>query len=144
MYLKEAFANGLADDATGTVLILGFESGLKRLPSLTICATEYNPPIYSAKIDNFDPWMDRALAICKNYGGKWDPKQQATRTLATARSEGAVAAAGNNNNASARAEERWKRSFLRAPYLRDAIAARGLIMETFEVRLRPSVGDVHV
>jgi len=59
------------------------------------------------------PWMKEALAICKQAGGNWDE----TRLTSTKRSDRGDA---------------WKNSFLLAPYLRDELMKRGLVVETFE------------
>ena len=54
-------------------------------------------------------WMDRALELCRDHGGVLpEPAQHS--------------AAG----------DRWRSAFLRMPYQRDALAARGMIVETFE------------
>jgi alkyldihydroxyacetonephosphate synthase len=65
-----------------------------------------------------DPWMDRALAICREAGG--EAKEGAGRTR-----EGDAEGRGD-------AEGAWRRMFLRGPYLRDALATLGLVVETFE------------
>jgi alkyldihydroxyacetonephosphate synthase len=57
-----------------------------------------------------DAWLDRALECCADHGG------EATR-------------AGKGRDS---ATEAWRRSFLRAPYLRDGLVALGAILETFE------------
>jgi alkyldihydroxyacetonephosphate synthase len=60
------------------------------------------------------PWMDRALAICREHGGEWDEVRAGGR-------EGAVGA--------------WREAFLRAPYLRDTFVAMGVFSETFETAI---------
>lgn len=62
-----------------------------------------------------DAWIDRALEIAADHGGV--VASRARRGDAT---EGGDAAA------------RWRSSFLRAPYYRDALARRSMIVETFE------------
>ena len=52
--------------------------------------------------------LDAALSICAAHDGVADPPRDASGT------------------------EDWKQSFIRAPYLRDALVARGLVVETFE------------
>lgn len=59
-----------------------------------------------------DASLDRAVVICSEHGG--------VRQAPGAR-------AGHGNGA-----DRWRRWFLQAPYLRDRLALRGLIAETFE------------
>jgi len=90
----EALNNGVGDGSRH-LLLVGFESA--------------DHPL--------DPWMDRALAICREAGG--EVKEGAGRTR-----EGESEREG--------AEGAWRRMFLRGPYLRDALMTRGLIVETFE------------
>jgi alkyldihydroxyacetonephosphate synthase len=52
--------------------------------------------------------MDRALALCRDHGGR--PQPRSTRN----------------------ASDTWRTAFLRMPYQRDALAAHGMIVETFE------------
>lgn len=85
----EAFSNGLGD-GTSTMVIVGFESHHHRV----------------------DHWMEEALKICKENGGKWEVKKEKS-----------------SRNAKADA---WKNSFLQAPYLRDELMKSGFILETFE------------
>jgi alkyldihydroxyacetonephosphate synthase len=64
------------------------------------------------------PWMERALELCRDHGGRLpDP---ARYTDSERPSYGGTAS------------DRWRSSFLRMPYQRDALAARGMIVETFE------------
>jgi alkyldihydroxyacetonephosphate synthase len=65
-----------------------------------------------------DPWMDRALALCREVGG--EVKEGAGRTR-----EG-------DEDTRDDAAGAWRRMFLRGPYLRDALATLGLVAETFE------------
>jgi alkyldihydroxyacetonephosphate synthase len=65
-----------------------------------------------------DPWMDRALAICRDAGG--EVKEGAGRTR-----EGEE----GDRDGSAGV---WRQMFLQGPYLRDALATLGLVVETFE------------
>jgi alkyldihydroxyacetonephosphate synthase len=58
-------------------------------------------------------WMHEALAICKKAGGSWDESRLTSETR------------------SAKGDA-WKNSFLLAPYLRDHLMMRGLVVETFE------------
>jgi alkyldihydroxyacetonephosphate synthase len=60
------------------------------------------------------PWMDRALAICRDHGGEWDDVRTGGR-------DGAVGA--------------WREAFLRAPYLRDTFVAMHVFTETFETAI---------
>jgi alkyldihydroxyacetonephosphate synthase len=78
-------------DGRSALLLLGFES--------------VDHPV--------EAWMDRALALCADYGGEWD-------SVSSGRS-GAVGA--------------WREAFLRAPYLRDTFVAMGVLSETFETAI---------
>ncbi len=61
--------------------------------------------------------MERAVELCRDHGGELpDP----VRYTEGADERGATAA------------DTWRRSFLRMPYQRDALAARSMIVETFE------------
>lgn len=105
---------GLGTDMSSAVLILGFESGIPLLTTLT-------PDQYLAHVDNFDAWMMRALAICKKHGGSFDSENVATR-----------ATDKHGITDEDRAEGKWKKSFLRAPYIRDWLVTKSVIIETFE------------
>lgn len=60
--------------------------------------------------------MRRALSMCRNHGGKpRRPKHTESRTGPR------TSAAGS-----------WRSNFLKAPYLRDILATRGLVIETLE------------
>ena len=63
-----------------------------------------------------EPWLARALECCADHGGRTPPPGDRT-------------AAGGERDATTDA---WRRSFLRAPYLRDGLVALGAIIETFE------------
>jgi alkyldihydroxyacetonephosphate synthase len=57
-----------------------------------------------------DAWMERALELCRDAGGE---------VLSSSSSDDEKAGA-------------WRGAFLRAPYLRDELALRGVFVETFE------------
>lgn len=59
------------------------------------------------------PWLDAALALARAHGGSWDEVRSA--------GPGSGDAGG-----------RWRESFLRMPYLRNAFPPLGIIAETFE------------
>jgi len=59
--------------------------------------------------------MEPALRICRSCGGEYDEPQ------------------AKNVSDEPDYVEGWKRSFIKAPYLRDALVKRGYIIETFEV-----------
>jgi alkyldihydroxyacetonephosphate synthase len=60
-----------------------------------------------------DQLLDRAHEICAEHGGIWDVADGPARETG-------------------RGPDRWRSWFLQAPYLRDRLALRGLIVETFE------------
>ncbi len=68
-----------------------------------------------------DAWMARALELCRDHGGSVPEGAGATREDESAAREGAVGA--------------WRKAFLEGPYLRDALAAMGMITETFETAI---------
>src|SRR5579884_1328064 len=65
-----------------------------------------------------DAWMARALECAADHGGRFAPEAGRTRTSGEGEREGAAGA--------------WRRAFLDAPYLRDALVGMGLVTETFE------------
>ena len=62
--------------------------------------------------------LDRALEICTEQGGRSNDDDKSSDSSETATSQSAA--------------DRWKKNFLRAPYLRDQLVRSGLIVETFE------------
>ena len=68
-----------------------------------------------------DPWMARALECARDHGGRVPPDVGRTRTDEAGARDGAAGA--------------WRKSFLGAPYLRDALVAMGMISETFETAI---------
>ncbi|HEX2016286.1 MAG TPA: FAD-binding oxidoreductase [Solirubrobacteraceae bacterium] len=79
-----------AGDGQAPLLVLGFESDDHEV----------------------DAWMQRALAICAEHGGRWSERS------------GDGDAVGS-----------WREAFLRAPYLRDTFVAMGVFSETFETAI---------
>jgi alkyldihydroxyacetonephosphate synthase len=75
-----------AGDGSDALLALGFESA--------------DHPV--------DAWLDRALAICREHGGRYEE-------------EGGDRALGS-----------WREAFLRMPYLRDLLVRLGVFTDTFE------------
>lgn len=65
-----------------------------------------------------DAFIARALELCRDHGGEVPPGAERTRSDAGATQEGAAGA--------------WRRAFLLAPYLRDALVCLGMITDTFE------------
>ena len=77
-----------------------------------------------------DAWADRAAEICRDHGGSVPEKALHTR----------------HEDASTRdaSENAWREAFLRAPYLRDALVARGIFVETFETAVTwDKLGALH-
>ncbi|MEW2555447.1 FAD-binding oxidoreductase [Streptomyces zhihengii] len=64
-------------------------------------------------------WAERALEICRDHGGT------PAEPLRVADDAGERPGGGT-------AADTWRSSFLRMPYQRDALAAQGMIVETFE------------
>jgi alkyldihydroxyacetonephosphate synthase len=65
-----------------------------------------------------DAWMNRALECAADHGGHMPPGGVRTHAAESGAREGAAGA--------------WRKAFLQAPYLRDAIVAMGMVSETFE------------
>jgi alkyldihydroxyacetonephosphate synthase len=68
-----------------------------------------------------DAWIDRAVELARDHGG--DLPDGVKRSDATV-DDGSASREG--------AAGEWRSTFLRAPYLRDAMARMGLVVETFE------------
>ncbi len=94
----EAFNNGIGD-GTQHLLLVAFESADHAL----------------------DPWMDRALEICREMGGEFSEGAGRTKTSTEGEREGA---AGD-----------WRQMFIQAPYLRDTMTTLGMVVETFETAI---------
>lgn len=95
---QEALNNG-AGDGSAHLLLVAFES--------------FDHPL--------DPWMERALEICKSCGGEFKPGAGKTKTAGAGEREGEAGA--------------WRDMFLKGPYLRDALTTFGLVVETFETAI---------
>ena len=65
-----------------------------------------------------DAWMERALAIARGLGGEVKEGAGKTREAGEGAREGEAGT--------------WRTMFLKGPYLRDALARLGMIVETFE------------
>lgn len=85
-----------AGDGASDLLVLTFESGDHAL----------------------EPWMNRALDICAQYGGEWD--RAALKDTESQRK----GAAGN-----------WRDKFVRGPYFREHAIARGVMRDTVETAI---------
>ena len=62
------------------------------------------------------PWMDRALELCEDHGGR--ARERPPR--------------GGSDAGRGQSEGAWRDAFLQAPYLRDTLVAAGIFVETFE------------
>lgn len=93
---EEASYTG-SSDGTYDILVLGFESA--------------DHPV--------DIWMQRALEICADHGGKWDAE-----SLNDEKTQ--ISDSGTNS---------WRHKFLRGPYLREYAIARGVMRETMETAI---------
>lgn len=67
------------------------------------------------------PWMDRALELVADHGGTCV--------------HGPDHATGDDTGGAAGPSGAWRQSFLRAPYLRDALIRLGMVVETFETAI---------
>jgi alkyldihydroxyacetonephosphate synthase len=70
---------------------------------------------------SLDAWAARALECCRDHRGNVPEGAGKTRSDDDASKEGAAGA--------------WRNAFLRAPYLRDALAQMGFVCETFETAI---------
>jgi alkyldihydroxyacetonephosphate synthase len=102
---EEARMTG-ASDGTAALLVLGFEA-----------ADDAVAPVGEL--------LDRGLHLCAEAGGEWD--EGALRR--GGRGPGGGRAAGGD------AVGAWRAAFFRAPYLRDAFVAMGILSETFETAI---------
>ncbi|MFE9692424.1 FAD-binding oxidoreductase [Micromonospora sp. NPDC005806] len=64
------------------------------------------------------PWLDRAVELCRDHGGTLPEPPRGDDSSGPRRRTAAADA--------------WRSAFLRMPYQRDALAARSMIVETFE------------
>ncbi len=87
----------------GEAVMMGLGDG--RAHMLMVAFESHDHPL--------DAWLERAVQLCSDCGGR-----QVGRNSAQREPE-----AGS---------EQWKAAFLRAPYLRDELLRRGLVVETFE------------
>jgi len=105
---EEARMTGAAD-GTAALLVLGFE------------ATDH-------ALAPVGELLDRALALCSAHGGAWEdsavrrPRWESDRTASRGGGGGDAVGA-------------WRAAFFRAPYLRDAFVAMGILSETFETAI---------
>jgi alkyldihydroxyacetonephosphate synthase len=68
-----------------------------------------------------DPWLNRAIELAKDAGGE-------LQTSSIRTSDDGAGVRGGSADA-------WRGAFLRAPYLRDELVARGAFVETFETAI---------
>jgi alkyldihydroxyacetonephosphate synthase len=103
----EALVNG-AGDGSAAVLIVGFESA--------------DHPL--------DAWAARAATLVRDHGGTIaDDEWTSTDSLGT------DALRSDTLRSDPSAAGAWRRSFLRAPYVRDALVTLGAMVETFETAI---------
>jgi len=105
----EGLINGLGDGVT-TFLLVGFESA--------------DHPV--------DPWLGRARTIAEGAGGESTESRPTSAALPSADIVGGLGEGAKGGDSAA---ERWRRMFLRGPYLRDALVEMGMIVETFETAI---------
>ncbi|OIJ63995.1 FAD-binding oxidoreductase [Streptomyces mangrovisoli] len=103
----EALIN--AGSAT-SVLVLGFESA--------------DHPVTA--------WMERALELAQDHGGVLSEPPRHSDTSAGSGGSDHPGGPGGGAGGRGTAADTWRSSFLRMPYQRDALAAQGMIVETFE------------
>ena len=94
-------------DGSATIVLLGFESADHAI----------------------DTWMKRAVQCCRDHSGQIDSQEIHYKQLD--REEQRKSRSGGDEGTS----EAWRRSFLSAPYLRDALVSLGMITETFETAI---------
>jgi alkyldihydroxyacetonephosphate synthase len=102
----EAMMNGVGDGRSA-LLVLAFESA--------------DHPL--------EAWMARALELVADHGGSWD-QDAVKRSMAG----GSAVAEGDGEHRKGAAGE-WRNQFLRAPYGRNYLTPRGLILDTFETAI---------
>ena len=102
----EAMLSG-AGDGSAAILVVGFESA--------------DHPV--------DSWASRALEIVKDHAGVPSESWQ-SKSSSSSSSDIPADSSGQSDEAG-----RWKKSFLKAPYLRDAMVRLGMITETFETAI---------
>ena len=68
-----------------------------------------------------EAWIQRAVELCRDHGGQVLDDAVRTRSDTGASREGKAGA--------------WRNAFIRAPYLRDAMVAMGVLSETFETAI---------
>jgi alkyldihydroxyacetonephosphate synthase len=108
----EAAVNGVGD-ASAAVLIVGFESAHHGL----------------------DAWADLAAQCVADHGGQVEADHWHSLDTGGAGDIGGASDTGDTDPTGALhagGAEAWRRSFVRAPYVRDALVTMGVMVETFE------------
>lgn len=95
---REAMLQGVPTGGKAALLLLGFESA--------------DHPM--------DPWMDRALALCRDHGGEVSPDGVKRAQPGEGKAEREAVTAG------------WRQAFLDAPYHLNTLVSIGVIADTFE------------
>ncbi|MCL4422302.1 MAG: FAD-binding oxidoreductase [Actinobacteria bacterium] len=113
---REALIGG-AGDGSSAVLLVAFESA--------------DHPL--------EPWIARAIELCRDYGGivegPFYRSEPGHPTHAFEAKSSSVPATGGMEHPGKGAAASWRRSFMRAPYVRDALAISGVLSETFETAI---------
>ncbi len=105
----EAMVNGVGDGGTA-VLVIGFESA--------------DHPL--------GPWARRAAELASDLGGVVDPDSWKQGDTDEPTGGELRTAAGPEVDGHGGATDVWRASFLRAPYVRDALVRLGAVCDTFE------------
>ncbi|HUS97767.1 MAG TPA: FAD-binding oxidoreductase, partial [Hyphomicrobiaceae bacterium] len=92
---REAYNNGFGDGKQ-TVVVLAFENS--------------DHPV--------EPWMNRALEICRDFGGSYDDNTVKSK-------EGHLSGAAGA----------WRHAFIRMPYYKKTLVGMGIITDTFETSI---------
>jgi alkyldihydroxyacetonephosphate synthase len=92
----------------GEALISGTADGSRHVLLLAFESADHS----------LDAWMARTLECVRDHGGEVPDGAGATRVDTSGERDGSAGA--------------WRKSFLGAPYLRDALVAMGMVVETFE------------
>ena len=77
-----------------------------------------------------DAWADRATELVQDHAGRIGAESWRVTDLGGTSSAGTGTVAASDGGEGASAV--WRKSFLRAPYLRDALVRLGVVRETFE------------
>ncbi len=82
-----------------------------------------------------EPWMDIALAIAKEHGGRVRAGDRGAERSAGGGQGSAASTGGGPAEPERSPVDSWRGAFLLAPYLRDTFVACGVLSETFETAI---------